>query len=150
MIKVIFIKNVPGIKLGQVKDVSDGYALNYLFPQGFAIKATKDKLAEYAKTKTKLSEEARHQSERESSWLNAIAGKVVIIKAKASPEGTLYAGITPTSIADNVNKQFGLKIVKKNIKLNDAIKIVGDHICEIVLNPGQSASFTIRVEAIHG
>ncbi|HBV33034.1 TPA: 50S ribosomal protein L9 [Patescibacteria group bacterium] len=149
MIKVIFLKSVPGVKAGQVKEVSDGYALNYLLPQAIAVKATASKLVELDQTKSRLAEQDRQALARESDWLGVVAGKVVTVKAKASPEGTLYAGITPAAVAEAINQQFGLKLTKKNIDLDSAVKVVGDHPGQVVLGPDKKSQFIIRVQTDH-
>lgn len=150
MIKVIFIKPVPGVKIGQVKEVSDGYALNYLLPQALAVKATAAMLAELQMAKSKLAELEKDHINQIEGGLNTVSGKTVIVTAKASAEGTLYARVTPAAVAAVVNREFGLKLTKKNIVLPGAIKAVGDHTVELVLGPGKATSFIIRVEVSHG
>src|SRR3989339_1323589 len=121
--KVIFLKDVKGTaKKGEIKEVSDGYARNFLMKQGLATMATDTelkKLESQAKKKTK-------QMESELESLQKMAGRLdgaeIEIFAKTSNSGTLYAAITSDKLASAIKKQLSIKVKPEQIKLKEPLK----------------------------
>ena len=126
--KVIFVEDVKGKgKKGEMKDVSDGYARNFLIPKGLAKEASKDnlntlKLQDRAK-QARIAEEkaaARAASEK-------LASAQVVIKAKAGKEGKLFGAVTSQEISDALKEQCGIEIEKNKIVQGDPIKSYGKY-----------------------
>ena len=86
--KVIFKKDVGGVgQRGTVKDVSDGYALNFLIPQGLPEQATADKVAAYNKQTAETAKKSAEKNAELAAKLRALDGKRVVIKARANEKG---------------------------------------------------------------
>ena len=124
--KVIFTKDVKGTaKKGELKEVSDGYARNFLIPRGIATAATTDNI-----NTLKLQEKAKKaQMEREKAEAQENAKKLsavqVVIKAKAGSGGKLFGAVTSQEISDALKTQHGIEIEKNKIVQNDPIKSYG-------------------------
>ena len=132
--KVIFLKDVKGQgKKGEMKDVSDGYARNFLLPRKLAIPADNQSM-----TELKNKEAARqHKIDVERATARDIAKKlvgiVVKIKVGASADGRLYGSVTTKEIAEQLAKQHGITVDKRKITLNDPIKAYGTYALDVRL-----------------
>ena len=126
--KVIFTVDVKGQgKKGEMKEVSEGYARNYLIPRNLAVEANKDNLNALAlKEKAKRAQELR---ERESAEANAakLRDIVVTIRAKAGGNGKLFGSVTSQEITDALQEQHGITIEKNRIVQSDPIKAYGNY-----------------------
>lgn len=130
--KVIFKRDVGGVgQRGTVKEVSDGYALNFLIPNGMAEQATADKVA--AHTKATKAEEAA-QAAKEKEWAEAAArvdGATVQIAVNANESGHLYKALSTAEIVAEVKKIFGVEVPTNTIIINAPIKETGLHTISI-------------------
>lgn len=126
--KVIFQQDVKGQgKKGELKEVSEGYARNFLLPRKLATEATRDNLNAYAqKEKAKRAQEQR---EREAAEENAARLKdvVVTIRAKAGSNGRLFGSVTSQEIADALAEQHGIVVEKNRIVQAEPIKAFGNY-----------------------
>ncbi|MBQ4427604.1 MAG: 50S ribosomal protein L9 [Oscillospiraceae bacterium] len=142
--KVILQKDVRDQgKAGQMVEVSDGYARNFLLPRGLAVEATADAL-----NKMKLQEKAKaHQVELEKAEAQKIKGEleklIVKISASAGKNGKLFGSITSKEIADELKKQHGIDIDSKRFVLSDPIKTYGTF--EVRVKLGHEISGTVNV-----
>lgn len=145
--KVILIKDVKGSgKAGDVLNVADGYARNYLLARGFAIEATAKNVNDLAGKKA--AEQHRldvAKSEAEATAKN-INGKTLVVKAKAGQNGKLFGSVTSSTVSELLKTQFGADIDKKKIVLGSDIKAYGDYSAEIKMTQGVSAKISIKVE----
>ena len=123
--KVIFLTDVKGqAKRGELKEVSDGYARNYLLPRKLAEAATADNLnALRLKEKAKAAQMAREKAQAEEN-AKKLQGVQVIIKAKGNG-GKLFGAVTSQEISDALKEQFGIDIEKNKIVQGDPIKAYG-------------------------
>ncbi len=132
--KVIFKKDVGGVgQRGTVKEVSDGYALNFLIPQGLAEQATADKVAAHAKTQKAI--EAENDA-REKVWAEQAArmsGTKFEIRAKANNQGHLYKQLASADIIPEIKKVFGVDVPQAALVLTAPIKAAGEHSIAIKL-----------------
>ncbi|PLV58344.1 50S ribosomal protein L9 [Thermotoga sp. KOL6] len=145
--KVILLKDVPKIgKKGEVKEVSDGYARNYLIPRGLAKEYTKG--LERAIEHEKEIERKRREREKEESEkiLKELKKRTHIIKAKAGKGGKIFGAVTATTLAEEISKLTGLKLDKKWFKLEKPIKEVGNYSVEVSLPGGVRDTIEIKVE----
>ncbi|MBY6037539.1 50S ribosomal protein L9 [Fictibacillus nanhaiensis] len=123
--KVIFLQDVKGKgKKGEVKNVSEGYARNFLFPKNLASEATSGAMA--ALQGQQKSEEKKQQAQlEEAEALKAkLAEMTITIKTKTGEGGRVFGSVTSKQIADGLKEQ-GVKIDKRKIELADPIKSLG-------------------------
>ena len=144
--KVILNQDVKGTgKKGDLVNVSDGYARNFLFPRKLAVEANAQAMSE----KNNRESAAAFRKEKKKAAAEAkkakIDGKTVKIIGKAGQSGKLFGSITPKEIAEVLKTQYGLDIDKKKITLKSDIKTFGTFECEVRLYTGISASVTIDV-----
>lgn len=145
--KVILLKDVKGQgKKGEIVNVSDGYARNYLFPRNLAQEATAQNLNS-AQVKQ---EAAAHKKEMEKKNAQEMAkqleNKGVVIKAKCGSTGRLFGAITNAEIAEALNQQTGLELDKKKVVLANPIKELGEYTVTVKLYAGVQATIGLKVE----
>lgn len=144
--KVIFTADVKGSgKKGEVKEVSDGYARNFLIGKGLAVEATAKNMSDLAGKKS--SEQHKVDVARQEAIDSAakLKGKDVTIKAKAGAGGKLFGAVTAAHVADAVSEQLGVKADKKKIALNSDIKAFGTYTAEIKLFTGISEKINVHI-----
>lgn len=144
--KIILLKDVKKHgKKGDIVNVSDGYARNYLIPQGLGIEATKS-----SENELKLKKKAEDKRKQEELNLadqlkEKIEEKVVIINVKAGEGGKLFGSVTSKEIALEVKKQLKINLDKKKIQLEEPIKTLGSQSVQIKLHPKVTAQLTVKV-----
>lgn len=144
--KVIFVQDVKGSgKKGEVKEVSDGYARNFLIGKGLAVEATAKNLSDLNGKKS--SEQHKADVAKQEAIDNAakIKGKSVTIKGKAGAGGKLFGAVTAGHVADAIAEQLGVKVEKKKVTLNMEIKAFGGYTAEVKLYPGIFEKITVSV-----
>ena len=144
--KVILLKDVP--KIGNkfdIKNVSNGYAQNYLIPNKLAEIATKATEARINLARS-LQEEKRKETEAELlKKLKDIKDAVITIKGKANDKGVLFAGIRNTDLVSHIKKDLGLDLNTDYIVLEEPLKEVGEHSVQIIIQD-KKASLKVIVE----
>ena len=147
--KVIFNTDAKGQgKKGEMKEVSIGYARNYLIPRGLATEATADNLnALKLKEKAKAAQIAREKAlaEENAKKLSAVQ---VIVRAKAGGAGKLFGAVTSQEISDALKQQFDIEIEKNKIVQTDPIKTFGSY--QVKAKLGYEVSGTINVLVVEG
>jgi large subunit ribosomal protein L9 len=146
--KVILIEDVKKLgSKGQILEVSDGYARNYLIPHGLAQEATKTKLKEVQEKN--LREEKKKTSEKESAQAlkNKLHDQKVFIKGKAGTGDRLFGAVTAKEIAETLQTQFGVEIDKKKIEIGEPIKHLGQHRVKIKIYPNLQAEIILVITA---
>ena len=150
--QVILLQDVTKIgRRHEIKQVADGYGRNFLLARKLAVLATPEDLQKLEQWKLKSSQENKLQGELLDKALEQLVGQTTIIKAKASPEGHLFAGIHEVDILVALEEQHHLKLPIKAIELEQAIKTVGEHL--VVIKGATSAKnktshFILQVEAV--
>ena len=145
--KVILLTDVKGQgKKGEIVNVSDGYARNYLFPRKLAQEATVDAL-NAAKLKEKAKQEA---AEREKAAMQALASQleslIVVVKARGSGQGgKLFGSVTSAEISEELKKQHDIDIDKRKIALAEPIRQYGVTAVPAKLGYGIEATLTVQV-----
>jgi len=124
--KVVFLKDVPGSgNKGEVKEVADGYAINYLVRQHLALPATEQTMSQL-KARKKAEEKKKARAEASlASQANDLNGKVVTLAAKVGSRGKLYGSITSADIASELNKAYGIELDKRKIELSEPLHELG-------------------------
>lgn len=144
--KVILQADVKGKgKKGDIINVSDGYARNFLLPKGLAIEATKTNM-NVAKMKKAAEEHKKSQELEEAKALAEKLSKVTVtIKAKAGENGKLFGSITSKDIADVLKSQHKIEIDRRKLNLDEAIKSLGTFQVEVKVYPEVSAKIAVNV-----
>ena len=142
--KVIFNQDVRGQgKRGELKEVSDGYARNYLLPRKLASEATPDMLNAFKlKEKAKKAQMEREKAQAEEN-AKKLEGVVVKISARAGQGGRLFGAITSQEISDALREQHGIEIEKNKIVQAEPIKSFGSY--EVRCKLGYEVSGKISV-----
>lgn len=147
--KIILIKDVS--KLGRkfdIKDVSSGYAINLLIPQGLALSATPDVVKRLEVEKKKLDEERKIHDDLLLKNLKDLDGRTLTIVGKANEKGHLFAGLHREAIVAELQKQTELQIDPSFIKIEHPVKEIGEHLIEVVApgHAGKSVKFKLIIE----
>ena len=145
--KVILQQDIKGKgKRGQMIEVSDGYARNYMLPRKLAVEATADNVNTMRMT-DKANQE-RRQKEREEAFAfsNRMKDMVVVVRAKGGGAGRLFGSVTTQEIADAIKAQEGIDIDKRKIVLDGQIKTTGDYQVKAKLGYEITAELKLRVE----
>ena len=145
--KVLLIKDVKGLgKVGEVKEVKDGYGQNFLIGKGLAKAATNEVLKKHASAERRKAESEAQEIED----LKALAEKLdklkVTISKKLGNTGHLFGSVTKDEIAHALKDQHGIEIDKKHINHKEAIKMTGSHDLDFKL--GHAMHATIHLEVV--
>ena len=148
--KVIFLKDVKGKgKKGEVKDVADGYAHNFLIKQGFAIEASQSNVSTLDGQKKKEEKMAAGEL-AEAKHLKETLEKITVkFTAKAGEGGRLFGSITNKQIAEELVKKNGIKIDKRKIELGDAIRTLGVTKVPVKLHTEVVATLNVQVKEVN-
>jgi large subunit ribosomal protein L9 len=147
--KIILQKPVDNLgSPGDIADVADGYARNYLIPRGMAIRANKGALkqAEVLK-KGHVARLSKQKSEFEAIATKLIGEGPLRVEARAGEEGKLFGSVTGADIADAVLAQTGITVDRKDVHLEEPIRSVGTHEVRVKLFPEVEPVITVQVVA---
>lgn len=146
--KVIFLKDVQKVgKKYETKDISDGYALNFLIPKGLAEVATKNAVKRIDTLKAKDDESKKIHEDLLLKNLKGIEGKKVTITEKANEKGHLFAGIHKAELIPAIESQTRVQIHPDYIMLDKPIKEVGEHTITVAVQD-KKATFILEVKAL--
>lgn len=147
--KVIFNIDVRGQgKKGELKEVSTGYARNYLLPRNLATEATPDNLNAFKlKEKAKAAQIAKEKAQAEE-YAKKLGAVQVTVRAKAGANGKLFGAVTSQEISDALKEQFGMDIEKNKIVQAEPIKSYGSYTVKAKL--GYEISGSINVLVVEG
>ena len=144
--KIILLTDVAKLgKKGEVKEVSNGYARNFLIPRGLAKELKEGDLKHYEKEKKLQQRRFEKLKEENENKLKDLSKKKIIIKAKAGSSGKLYGAVTSANIAEAISKEIGDEFDKKNIELDEHIKELGTYEVGIRLPGGVKGKIKIEI-----
>ena len=144
--KVIFLQDVKGSgKKGEVKEVSDGYARNFLIGKGLAVEASAKNMSDLAGKKASAQHKADVAKQEAEAAAAKVKGKTVTCRCKAGQGGKLFGAVTAGNVADVVKEQLGVTVDKKKIALSSEIKAFGTYTAEIKFLAGISEKITVDV-----
>ena len=145
--QVILTQDVKGQgKKGQMVNVSDGYARNFLLPKGLATEATKSNINDLKGKKESLEYKIKTETEEAQRIVDKMKEIEVVIKAKAGDNGKLFGSVTSKDVADELTKQHHIKLDKKKFVLPDGIKVLG--VTEVTEKPYTGVSGILKVNVI--
>ena len=147
--KVILNQDVKGQgKKGQLVEVSDGYARNFLLPKKLAKEATKENI----NVMHGQQESAEYRKKKELEEAQESAGKMkditVTLKAKAGENGKLFGSVTSKDVAEALTSQHHIKLDKKKFQLPDGIKTLGVTVVDVKIHTGVVGKLKVSVESI--
>ncbi|MBY0148074.1 50S ribosomal protein L9 [Neobacillus niacini] len=147
--KVIFLKDVKGKgKKGEVKNVADGYAHNFLIKQGLAIEANNTNISTLEGQKKKEDKRAAEELAEAKKLGEQLEKITVELSAKAGEGGRLFGSITTKQIAEELQKKHGIKIDKRKMELSDAIRTLGHTKVPVKLHHEVLATLTVHVKEV--
>ena len=144
--KVILLQDVKGKgKKGQMLEVSDGYARNFMLPKKLAIEATPDAINTMRMNDKATQERIAREKAEALATANKLREMTVVVTAKGGGNGRLFGSVTNAEVADALAKQ-GIKLDKRKIVLNETIKNVGTYTATCKLGYEISAPLTVKIE----
>lgn len=143
----MFRRDVPSVgRAGEVKEVADGYARNFLIPRGYAVMATKTELAN---VEARKAAEGRHRARLDEDRL-ALAHRIeeepLVMHARAGARGRLHGSITAADVAEALSQTLGQAIDKHDVELHEPIKSLGPHTVAVRLAARVAARLNLVVE----
>lgn len=145
--KVILLDDVKNVgKKGDIIEVADGYARNYLIPKRLAVEATPGKIKEINLQKEAEERKRRAEEEKARNIAAALREKEIHVRASAGSGGKLFGAISSKDIAGAIKEQMGIEIDRKKIALKEPIKQIGRFKVNIKLYPGVQVDVLVVVE----
>jgi large subunit ribosomal protein L9 len=143
--KVILKHDVKGLgREGDLKEVKDGYARNYLFPSGAAVRADAGAVKNWERHRSEREERDRAERSAAEATAEKLAGLALQVAVKAGERNRLFGSVTNREIAELLAQE-GVEIDRHSIHLKEPIKTVGDHRVDVHLMPGVDAQVTVTV-----
>ena len=144
--KVILLKDIKELgKTGEIKELADGYARNYLIPRGLAVEATQDKLKEIEEKNLKVQKNKQKEMNSAEALKGKLDGKSIKINLKTGGGDKLFGAVTSKEIAELIEKQLNIKVDRRKIELAEPIKHLGDYIIKIKLYQSILAEIKLTV-----
>jgi large subunit ribosomal protein L9 len=146
-VRVILKAEVRGLgRTGEIKDVADGYARNYLLPKGLAIEATGGELKQLAQERQseKTKKDRAHQDAEELA--KRLGDVTLVFKLKAGDQGKTFGSVTAKEVADALKKEAKAEIDKTKIVLHEPLRSLGVHKVEVRLLSDVRANVTVAIE----
>ena len=145
--KVILLQDVKGKgKKGQMLEVSDGYARNFMLPRKLAIEATPDAVNTMKMNDKATAERIAREKAEALEISKKLRAMTLVVKAKGGGAGRLFGSVTNQEIADALEKNGGIKLDKRKIVIADPIKSVGTYTVTCKLGYEISAPLTVKIE----
>ena len=146
--KVILMRELKGKGgEGDVVDVAQGYAENYLLRQGIAIKATPGNLKQLEQRMHNIKKREEVRLSNADEVKSTLEGKIVTIIAKVGEDGQLFGSVTPVMIAEALQEQHEIEVDRKRIDLNKPIKRAGGHTVSVSIYRDVKAEVTVLVKS---
>ncbi len=143
--KIILQQDVDDLgKEGEIKEVSDGFARNYLIPEGMAKRATEEKVERVKKKKEKQEQKKQEELEELQEKVSELDGQEVEVKVKVGEEGQLYESVSAGKIR-NALKEEGFEVKRKQIELEEPIEELGEFTVELNFKHNLEAQIRVIV-----
>ena len=145
--KVILLQDVKGKgKKGQMIEVSDGYARNFMLPKKLAIEATADAVNTMRMNDKATQERIAREKAEAMATSKKLRELTIVVTAKGGGNGRLFGAVTTQEIAASLEKQAGIKLDKRKIVLNETIKNVGTYTATCKLGYEITAPLSVKIE----
>ena len=147
--KVILLQDVKGKgKKGQMLEVSDGYARNYMLPRKIAVEATADAINTMRMNDKAAAEKAAKERAEALEISKKLRDMTLVVTAKGGGAGKLFGSVTNQEIADALKAKTGIALDKRKIVISDSIKNVGTYTVQCKLGYEITAPLTVKIEEI--
>lgn len=147
-IKVFFLKDVPEIaRAGEVKEVSLGYARNFLMPEGLAVVGTPAMIKQAEAMRAAQAKREARAAAAVRTLATRLDGLTITLTARAGEQGRLYGSITAGDIAAGIERLLGEAIDRRQVQLEQPLRQVGTYEVPVRLGRGLSPAITVIVEA---
>ncbi len=144
--KVILQKDVKNLgKVGDLVNVSNGYARNYLFPRKMALEATEKRVNEFSHLKRVAEAKKKKAVAERQDLIKKLQGVNIVIKASAGETDKLFGAVTNNDISNELEKH-GYEIDRRDIYLEEPIKMLGQHKATVKLGDGIEAELSVAIE----
>jgi len=145
-VKVILRADVSDVgKKGDIIDVSDGFARNYLVPKGLALRASEGNVQQAGSMRRARDlRDARDRGAAEEV-ARVLLPAIITVRAKSGNEGRLFGSVTTTDVAAAVQQQTGIEVDRRKLQLDEPIKSVGTHQIPTKLHPDVEFAITVEV-----
>jgi len=146
--KVILRADVPSVgNKGDVLDVADGYARNYLVPRGLAMSASKGALAQAESMRRSRAVRDARDREAAEEIATKLTPVTITIPARAGAEGKLFGSVTSADVVEAVQSQTGVQVDRKRLHLDEPIRALGAHEVPLRLHPEVEVRLSVEVVA---
>jgi len=147
-VKVILRADVPDVgHKGDVLDVADGYARNFLVPRGLAMAASKGALAQAESMRRARAVRDTRDREAAEEIATKLTPLTITIPARAGAEGRLFGSVTPADVAAAIESQSGVEVDRKRLHLDEPIRALGAHEIPLRLHPEVEVRLSVEVVA---
>jgi large subunit ribosomal protein L9 len=145
--KVILNQDIKGVgKKDEVINASDGYARNFLFPKKLAVEANEENMSKL-KSKKEANQFKKDTEKEEAKKVAEKLAKITLrVQVKAGENGKIFGGVSSKEIAENLERQYAIKIDKKKVELKETIKTLGTRTVEVKLYEGVIGKLNVVVE----
>ncbi len=144
--KVVLLEDIRGTgKKGELVNVSDGYARNFLFPRKLAKEADAQAMTELRNAEQSRLHKIAVETAQAEENKKKLEGQTLNMTAKAGQGGRLFGSVTSKEIANEIKQKYGLNVDKRKIVLDSDIKAFGTYNCEVKLYTGISANIKVMV-----
>ncbi len=144
--KVLLLQDVKALgRMGEIVNVSDGYARNYLIPKKLAVEADQKIVKEVEREKTLEELKKKKEIEEANRKISELMKTVLVVKANSGEENKLYGSVTSSEIAEKISEYLGESFDRKNIEM-EPIKELGTYEVKMKFGNGLSGKVKVRVE----
>ncbi len=144
--KVVLLQDVKGTgKKGELVNVSDGYARNFLMPRKLAKEADAQAINELKNAEQSRLHKIAVETEQAKASAKMLEGQTLVMTAKAGQGGRLFGSVTSKEVANEIKQKFSLAVDKRKVVLESDIKAFGTYKCEVKLYTGISANINVKV-----
>ncbi len=147
--KIILLEDVKSVgKKGELVELKEGYAKNFIIPKKLGVEATSANMNNLKLQKQNEEKVAKEQLEAAQAMAVEVEKMLVKLSIKAGEGGKTFGSVSSKEIAKGVSDQYGKEIDKKKIQMSDAIKTVGTHEVTVKLHPKVTAKLRVQVQSI--
>ena len=146
--RVVLTKDVPGLgRTGDVKDVADGYAKNFLLPRGLANEASAGALKQVAHERATAKAKKDREKQEAKELAARLATTSLVFRLKVGPQGKAFGSVTARDVADALKRQ-GIDVPHERVHLSEPLRSVGAHEVELRLHADVRAKVTAAIEPL--
>ena len=144
--KILLLEDVKKLgKAGEIVDVSDGYAKNFIIPKKLGREATAQVMNNWKQQKASEANRKELEKQQAIATVKDLENKVITLKEKAGQDGRLFGSVTAKNLAEALKAQYGIDVDRKKINLKDPIRAVGNYSVEIKLQAEAAGHLTVQI-----